>query len=70
MQAVAEHMNEMQKIYDEFGNTFDEMSRDTRLIGGKLRPVRAWIVSIAYGDSLFDSYQKTIMIIPCNIIFT
>ena len=40
MQAVAEHMNEMQKIYDEFGNTFDEMSRDCRLVTGKHRVVR------------------------------
>jgi hypothetical protein len=39
MQAVAEHMNEMQKIYDEFGSTFDEMSRDCRLVSGKHRVV-------------------------------
>jgi len=28
MQAVAEHMNEMQKIYDEYGAVFDALSSD------------------------------------------
>jgi len=31
MQAVAEHMNEMQKIYDEYGSVFDALSSDGTL---------------------------------------
>ena len=31
MQAVAEHMNEMQKIYDEYGAVFDALSSDGAL---------------------------------------
>lgn len=27
MEAVAEHINEMQKIYDEYGSVFDELSK-------------------------------------------
>jgi hypothetical protein len=27
MEAVAEHINEMQKIYEEYGNVFDELSK-------------------------------------------
>jgi hypothetical protein len=27
MEAVAEHINEMQKIYDEYGGVFDELSK-------------------------------------------
>lgn len=27
MEAVAEHINEMQKIYEEYGYSFDELSR-------------------------------------------
>ena len=27
MELVAEHINEMQKIYEEFGTTFDEITR-------------------------------------------
>ena len=27
MEAVAEHINEMQKIYDEYGAVFDELSK-------------------------------------------
>jgi len=32
MQAVAEHMNEMQKIYDEYGAVFDALSSDGTLL--------------------------------------
>ena len=32
MQAVAEHMNEMQKIYDEYGAVFDALSSDGSLL--------------------------------------
>ena len=31
MQAVAEHMNEMQKIYDEYGAVFDALASDGTL---------------------------------------
>ena len=27
MEAVAEHINEMQKIYEEYGNIFDDLLR-------------------------------------------
>ena len=27
MEAVAEHINEMQKIYEEYGNVFDELTK-------------------------------------------
>jgi hypothetical protein len=27
MEAVAEHINEMQKIFEEYGTVFDELSR-------------------------------------------
>lgn len=27
MEAVAEHINEMQKIYDEYGSVFDELTK-------------------------------------------
>ena len=27
MEAVAEHINEMQKIYDEYGSVFDELGK-------------------------------------------
>ena len=27
MEAVAEHINEMQKIYEEYGNVFDDLIR-------------------------------------------
>lgn len=27
MEAVAEHINEMQKIYDEYGTVFDELAK-------------------------------------------
>jgi len=30
MEAVAEHINEMQKIYEEYGTTFDELSKQYR----------------------------------------
>jgi len=30
MEAVAEHINEMQKIYEEYGGTFDELSKHYR----------------------------------------
>ena len=33
MEAVAEHINEMQKIYEEYGSAFDDLTRlykDTR----------------------------------------
>jgi len=30
MEAVAEHINEMQKIYEEYGSTFDELSKHYR----------------------------------------
>jgi len=32
MQAVAEHMNEMQKIYDEYGAVFDSLASDGSLL--------------------------------------
>lgn len=28
MEAVAEHINEMHKIYEEYGNVFDDMTND------------------------------------------
>jgi len=30
MEAVAEHINEMQKIYEEYGSTFDELAKQYR----------------------------------------
>lgn len=30
MEAVAEHINEMQKIYDEYGAVFDELGKSYR----------------------------------------
>ena len=30
MEAVAEHINEMQKIYEEYGRTFDELAKQYR----------------------------------------
>lgn len=30
MEAVAEHINEMQKIYEEYGSVFDEMAKQYR----------------------------------------
>ena len=30
MEAVAEHINEMQKIYEEYGHVFDELTRQYR----------------------------------------
>ena len=30
MEAVAEHINEMQKIYEEYGSILDEMMKDYR----------------------------------------
>ena len=40
MQAVAEHMNEMQKIYDEYGAVFDALSSDGTLVCRVKLPVR------------------------------
>jgi len=30
MEAVAEHINEMQKIYEEYGRTFDDLAKQYR----------------------------------------
>ena len=30
MEDVAEHINEMQRIHDEYGQTFDELSRSCK----------------------------------------
>ena len=30
MEAVAEHINEMQKIYEEYGTTFDDLTKQYR----------------------------------------
>jgi len=32
MEEVAEHINEMQRIQDEYGQTFDELSRSRRTV--------------------------------------
>lgn len=31
MEAVAEHINEMQKIYEEYGNVLDEMMKNYKV---------------------------------------
>lgn len=33
MEAVAEHINEMQKIYDEYGNVFDDLTKQFKESG-------------------------------------
>ena len=42
MEAVAEHINEMQKIYEEYGNVFDDL---IRLDKDSHRMVRALTIS-------------------------
>jgi len=59
MQAVAEHMNEMQKIYDEYGSVFDALSSDGGAPHCRVRPRPCCLI-------IFSAAQRLIILIAIN----
>ncbi len=52
MEAVAEHINEMQKIYEEYGSIFDDLIKQYRDYNPQRR-VRFVLPSLRAADSSF-----------------
>jgi len=51
MEAVAEHINEMQKIYEEYGRTFDELAKHYRDVYPHSKVLEFFFVSVYYAFS-------------------
>ena len=45
MEAVAEHINEMQKIYEEYGLIFDDLLRAFKDERRKVASIAAWLLN-------------------------
>ena len=55
MEAVAEHINEMQKIYDEYGNVFDELSKHYK---DTCPQSKVWIASFGIGGLVLEWFRS------------
>ena len=51
MEAVAEHINEMQKIYEEYGSVFNDLTRTYK----EVHPTKAVSIVLMLAANMFQS---------------
>ena len=73
MEAVAEHINEMQKIYEEYGHVFDELTRQYRETHAHTKvhrssPEHSLVLTSVWKILILPSSGSVAAALPCHVI--